>query len=313
MSYKTTKRIVQAATFSSLLSTAAYAVTIPGSGSGSAEQKIPYTDIVMPEHLTQQTDDFYRNPEKDFDYYQSLFAVLSDDGVIDFKDAETLEFILSRTIEEIEHKPAQASVSVDWAKYNVYVSARKKDLQKLRNYIDDCNYWRELPERIWHPGLDVIHIEGKRDSAHALKDLFRNSAFYKTNPVPGVLYTHHQSKQDGKWWLGLVLGLIIPGLTSYASCRIRKKEFEGPSIGYMFGSSLCGLTLTDGLHPLAYPARLIAVPLVIEAGRYIFGKKEETPKVEQQVEEPEEEIKPAKIKLTDPWEVDIPEIEDSRR
>lgn len=323
---------------SSLTASAAYAVTLPESSPGSEVERSPDEvpeliengTITMPEHLTQQGSKFYYNPRREFSFYRSLLRVLDEDDAITLKDVEALEFVLSRTIAEIDEKStASSDNTLAWAQYNTYVTSRRNNPQKLRKYIQACNYWQELPEKIWHPGINVIDRLRTRSTATNLEALFKHDSAYVDVDKPDANFQY-----SGKWWLGLLLGLVAPALTSYVSTRIRGKEFEGHNWIYAVMNPLVGCVVTDGLHPLAYPARLIAVPLAIETGRYILSRKKkkveagrytpyrrkeekvETPMEDVQAEEPKEEeeaLPPKKVKLADPWEVDIPEIEDSRR
>lgn len=94
--------------------------------------------LQLPDKLTQQTADFYKNPEKEFEFYFQTYHKLAEDKVIDSNDVETLAFVLTKTLEEIQAK-ISSNETTDFASANKYVefcmAKTNGDLACLNSYL----------------------------------------------------------------------------------------------------------------------------------------------------------------------------------
>ncbi|MCG2718536.1 MAG: hypothetical protein L6408_06870 [Nanoarchaeota archaeon] len=129
----------------------------------------------------------------------------------------------------------------------------------------------------WDP-LDALYIAEKNfesDNKKLISTL--ETRLSKLAPDVKVEELGNPAKMKIPMWLGLVLGFVIP----VARNLLIKSYVDGKdksNIPYGF-SAIAGFTngtlgfLFDGLHPLIYPARLFATPLIIQPAKKIFLPK----------------------------------------
>lgn len=317
MKYRNIIGLVQVAALGSLLGAVSCTPETVEKYSDKVPELIENGIITMPEHLTQRTDDFYTHPEKEFDFYRKMYVQLTYDGELNSKEIEGLEFVLRKTLEEMDQKVQDGDQMRNYLNFRQQM---KDGHAKLLEYLQRKDTWLELRDEYWNQGAGMAYLSANDIAVNKAQRVFDNN--FDSSFVKGKVQNMHKefpTQEKIPWWLGVLAGAILPGLTSYACRKARKRQMNEISGLYSFVNPFLGFLITDSIHPLAYPARLIALPIAIEAGRYLLNskKKKATKRWEVKIE-PEElkvetEAEPTKMPLTDPWEVDIPEIKEVLR
>lgn len=316
MKYNTAKKIVQVAALGSLLG----GCGVDG-GYAYLSETAPPMDFELPDRLTPEQP-IYDNPGKEFEVYREAYAQFTLDRVLDTKEITALEFILRKTIMEIEKKTGYVNriwnleAGSEKRKYHEFVGDLRSDVIELWDHLDLKKAWLDYSQdNFWHHGAGVFaHASGLAkgnldyESTYkmGLNEVFAQEFYPKRFRLEiRKLSDDYPFKTKMPYGLGLLLGSVLPGLLVYGTRRLRKEKWETTDTVYSVTNPALGFLLLDSIHPLIYPVR-IAASLVYS---HVFKESVDRPIAPQNPIIIPTEAKPAKVKLTDPWEVDIPEIE----
>ncbi len=359
---------------------AVYAGTLAYRGYAQEAEKASRDSLEqnLPSPLTQQGEDFYKNPEKELFFYRKAYTESAEDRVIDSKDIEQLELVLRETLKEMQNKiyderkfdksfsrKFESISSFESAAYRDLYERRLEDLKELQKHLELKKEWLASDAcqgKFWNYGSGIFIYNGIMDNGNVrephdysrgslhegykgLEVVFRDR-FYKAN-LPSLknvgdpnvleLWEEFPAKNRINYWLGLALGLSAPlaSITFLINLRMKKTKknecSEGEGMFDLFNGLInpaFGFALLDSLHPLVYPARLIIPPL---AYSFIVMKSKPSPAssasspatspsstshpsspsiLEEKIENPWGEK--LKLPFTNPWDIDIPKIEDKK-
>lgn len=313
------------------------------------------TEITLPEKLTQEGDEFYKDPHKEFEFYRNTYRSLAKDGVIDSNDIESLEFVLNKTLGEIngkiynQHGVLKDSIpsGIETKAYLKFLAVMQKDLDELRVHLRRKEKWSNtdaVQGKFWHYGSGLGFYSGHNDNGNTgmavnfmlghrgLPDIFIENPVYKTNdelllggegfksPTTPSLSDEIPAKTRFNYWLGLLGGLAIPGLSILGSSKLRKRKFDGGDIAYSIVNPALSWAVLDSIHPVVFPIRLLAFPAIYETARWIkskvqtnsngtgnatkTGNKENNPQNEKK-ESTQAEMPDLPTDFIDPWSVDL--------
>ena len=345
---------------------AVYAGTLAYRGYAQEAEKASRDSLEqnLPSPLTQQGEDFYKNPEKEFVVYKTAYTKAIGDGVIDSKDIEQLEGILRGTLEEMQKKIYdQGEIKFlslpDTAAYRDLYEKRLEDLKELQKHLELKKEWLASDAcqgKFWNYGAGFFvywnpsdngnitltgHISLFEAGYKGLEAVFKDE-FYKENlPTLKNIGNFNISepceefpaKTKMNYWLGLALGTMLPFL-SFATLsvlrerRMKKKiELNSDETDFLAWHTLLnpafGYLVLDSLHPLVYPARLIIPPLIYSC--VVVASKPApaspaSPASSPAVPSPSSTsfgASPSKLEekikdIPNPWDIDIPKIEDQK-
>ncbi len=223
----------------------------------SQEKDNPLKEITIPEKLTQQTEDFYKTPEKEFIFYKTAYTEAIGDGVIDSKDVEQLEGILRRTLEEMQKKVYDKGeikfLSLpDIAAYRDLYRKRFEDLKELQKHLELKKEWLASDAcqgKFWNYGTGLFMYWDASDNGNitltghpslfnegykGLEAVFKDN-FYKENlPTLKNIGNFNISepceefpaKTKMNYWLGLALGTTLPCLSFAVLVALRERRMK---------------------------------------------------------------------------------------
>ncbi len=328
----------------------------------SQEKDNPLKEISLPDKLTQQGEDFYKNPEKEFEVYKRKYLGLVLDGVIDSKDVEQLEVVLRKTLEEVDGKIhggnglKETFPTAEGSEYLKLVRVMKADLGELQEHLALKKEWLNsyAEGKFWNYGTGAwFYLRrvaegnvkappywGDNERKGLIEEVFSRKSFYpalvqdgsgdsspsKYPEVP-LLCREFPIQTKINYWLGLGLGLGLPIVMSHMLLKWRKRrkgklsqeEIDSLVLSYGLGLPAAGYLFLDSLHPWAYPARIIVPPLIYYlANRNVKPATSASPRVPgfanagSEVKKQEDGKKQSLEGLVDPWDIDIPKIEDQK-
>jgi len=270
------------------------------------------TEITLPEKLTQEGDEFYKDPHKEFEFYRNTYRSLARDGVIDGNDVESLEFVLNKTLEEIngkiynQHGGLKESIptGIETKAYLKFIGEMKKDLGELKTHLERKEKWSNsnaAQGKFWNYGSGLCFYSGSNDNGNTenavnyiggqrgLPKTFIDNPVYKIHDelllggegfkTPEVKKPSDEipAKTRFNYWLGLLGGLAIPGLSILGSSKLRRREFDGGDIAYSIMNPALSWVVLDSIHPVIFPIRLLAFPVIYETAKWIKSKVQTNP------------------------------------
>lgn len=264
--------------------------------SGITEADLP---VPLPSPLTQQSEDFYKNPLKEFGAYRDVYFALAKDGVIDGKDISKLEYVLSKTLGEVHSKVESKDKSfldemVNSVEGRYYVDfVKEMDLEHLntfQNHLELKRRWdqNKAPNKEFiHYGSGVCFYapENQNGEKDRIEGLINRSMLY-ANPTSDLFGTKssvrvlepeedNPAKTKINYKLGLTLGFMLPSLLGILGYKRKVRAGErkkwdandspmpwecGAPLLY---SGFLGWAVLDSIHPVFYPVRL-GFPLLYE-------------------------------------------------
>ncbi len=235
--------------------------------------------VQLPEKLTQQTLDFYMHPEWEFYYYEQRLKELTQDKVLDSTDAEKLEYLLTKTFDEITVKLDNLGSVAELSnkeRYVNYCQNMRHELEILRSELILKQKWlntKAYKGEFWSYGNDMF-VDGYAWDNEPLRSYLIK---YKENRLEFLdvksprINKEFPAKTKLPFWLGIIGGLVLPVALTNTRTRLKRKkrmpiegfeELENESKGIIsLVFSMGAMTFFDALHPIVYPARL-SIPAV---------------------------------------------------
>ena len=157
-----------------------YAKTDPNYMEGRiiVQKEVPDLPIQIPQQLIQQTPDFYKDPHKEFEFYRNTYIALAEDGIIDSKDVEKLEYVLGKTVEEIgskiynKHGTLRDTFpeNVEGMEYTkLFIKMKQRDLGELRAHLKLKEEWLEskaVKGNFWNYGTGLFFYLGPTNNGN---------------------------------------------------------------------------------------------------------------------------------------------------
>jgi len=251
----------------------------------------------LPDKLTQEGDEFYKNPHKEFRAYRQVFSRMAEDGMIDNKELTKLEVVLDRTMDEIDNKMYDGLGMIrksfpetsEGDEYGKIVNEGRMDLKSIREHLERRENWRNndaAKGKFVNHGSGLVYYIGLDDNnSFILNKRFSESTIYKSRAQllaggDGFIAPETQANSDEfpigsrfPYALGVLLGIVAPiacGLSSIVrNDREGNKIKAGPEalVSCSLLNSIAGTIVLDSAHPFVYPVR-VGIPMAYEAIRW---------------------------------------------
>jgi hypothetical protein len=304
---------------------------------------------ILERPLTQQTEDFYESPRTEFrDYLREVNDCMYD-GYLTFEEIDGLAYILDETLKEIKIKISDEKVvdklisSEEGKTYLQIVGEMNNALVQFRKHTKYIDLWKDHPYYkgdFWHYGVGIkyfsiveyenksreYHREGEFppvDNLKGVEDIFRFTKLHEGMLVEDDFHKLHLTNVTGDYppktkipyWPGLFFGWLFPFAVAGLGCLLRRKDKDLIPSAKMSGAafnSFGGWLITDGIHPVMYPARLIgsvALEFFLYASSQERERKKETTISPVESKKSKEKSKKKNKKNKNPFDYEIPSVE----